>query len=160
MKLDMDQFPVSMVELMDKNVLVRTDQAEMTKGKNMVVSDELHNRMIKPHNLQIGMWKENMLWNPAKRVKPTLAMLIGKYQRQLEEDRRYRVTRGIIRDRFFVALNWPHQREPWHTEESRRRLVQHSIDQVPGVRQNAQVTDQSGSRNPDHCNRTDVLCKE
>jgi hypothetical protein len=41
MKLDSDPFPVSMVELMDKKVLVRTDQVETTKGKNVVISDEL-----------------------------------------------------------------------------------------------------------------------
>jgi hypothetical protein len=37
------------------------DQAETTKGKNVVVFDELRNRMIKPHNPEIGMWKENVL---------------------------------------------------------------------------------------------------
>jgi hypothetical protein len=68
MKLNTDPFPVSMVELMDKKILVRTDQAETTKGKNMVISDELRNRMIKPHNSEIGVWKENMLRKPAKRV--------------------------------------------------------------------------------------------
>jgi hypothetical protein len=61
MKLDMDLFPIGMVELMDKKVLVHTDQAKMTKGKNVVVSDELRNRMIKPHNPKIGVWKENVL---------------------------------------------------------------------------------------------------
>jgi hypothetical protein len=101
-----------MVELMDKKVLVRADQTETTKGKNMVISDELRNRMIKPHNLEIGVWKENMLWKPAKRIKPTSAMLIEKYQRYLEGDRRYRVTRGIKRDRFFEVWNWPDQRGP------------------------------------------------
>jgi hypothetical protein len=86
-------------------------------------------------------------------------MLIEKYQRQLEEDRRYRVTRGIKQDRFFEAQNRPDQWEPWCTEESRWRLGQHSTNQAPGVRQNAQVTDQSGSGNPDHCvNHPDVLC--
>jgi hypothetical protein len=61
--------------------------------------------MIKPHNPEIGMWKENVLRKPAKRVKPALAMLIEKYQWQLEEDRRYRVTRGIKQGRFFKARN-------------------------------------------------------
>jgi hypothetical protein len=61
MKLDTNPFPVGMVELMNKKILVRTDQAEMTKGKNMVISDDLRNRMIKPHNLKVGVWKENML---------------------------------------------------------------------------------------------------
>jgi hypothetical protein len=45
MKLDTDPFPVGMVELMDKKILVRMDQAEMTKGTNVVVSDEQRNRM-------------------------------------------------------------------------------------------------------------------
>jgi hypothetical protein len=71
---------------MDNKVLVRTTQAEMTMGKNVVVFDELCNRMIKPHNSEIGMWKENVLREPAKMVKSTLAMLIEKYQWQLEED--------------------------------------------------------------------------
>jgi hypothetical protein len=80
MKLDIDLFPIGMVELMDKKVLVRTDQAKTTKGENVVVFDELRNRMIKPHNPKIVVWKENMLQKPAKRVKPTSAMLIEKYQ--------------------------------------------------------------------------------
>jgi hypothetical protein len=107
MKLDTDPFPIGMVELMDKKILVRTDQAETTKGKNVVVSDELRNRMIKPHNPEIGVWKENVLQKLAKRVKLMSAMLIEKYQWQLEEDRRYRVTRGIKWDRFFEAQNRP-----------------------------------------------------
>jgi hypothetical protein len=37
MKLDMNPFLVGMVELMNKKILVRTDQAETTKGKNVVV---------------------------------------------------------------------------------------------------------------------------
>jgi hypothetical protein len=109
MKHDMDPFPISMVELMDRTVLVCTDQVETTKGKNVVVFDELGNRMIKPHSPEIGMWKVNVLRKLAKRVKPTSAMLIEKYQLQLEEDRRYRVTRGIKWDRFFKARNQPDQ---------------------------------------------------
>ncbi len=90
MKLNLDPFHIGMVMLMDKKVLVlvRTDQAETTKGKNVVVSNELRNQMIKPHNSEIGVWKENVLQKPAKRVKPTLPMLIEKYQRQLEEERK------------------------------------------------------------------------
>jgi hypothetical protein len=117
MKLDTDPFPVGMVELMDKKILVRMDQAEMMKGKNVDISDEPRNRMIKPRNPEIGVWKENMLRKPAKRVKSTSAMLIEKYQRKLEEDRRCRVTRGIKRDRFFEAQNLPDQRGPWRTGE-------------------------------------------
>jgi hypothetical protein len=81
MKLNTDPYPIGMVKLMDKKVLVRMDQAERTKGKNVVVFDELRNWMIKPHNSEIGMWKENVLQKPAKRVKPISAMLIENYQR-------------------------------------------------------------------------------
>jgi hypothetical protein len=91
MKLNTGPFPVSMVEVEHKKILVHTDQAETTKGKSVVVSDDLCNCIIKPHNLEIGMWKESMQRKPAKRVKSMSAMLIEKYQRQLEEDRRYRV---------------------------------------------------------------------
>jgi hypothetical protein len=58
------------------------DQAETTKGKNVTVSDDPRNRMIKPHNPEVGVWKENVQRKPAKKVKPMLAMLIEKYQRQ------------------------------------------------------------------------------
>jgi hypothetical protein len=105
MMLNTDMFPVDMVEPTDNKVLVSTDQAEMTKDKNVVISDELHNRMIKPHNPEIGMWKENVLRKLAKWVKPTLAMLIEKYQRRVEENRRYQVTRWIKRVRFFKSRN-------------------------------------------------------
>jgi hypothetical protein len=60
MKLD-TVFNDGMIELMDKKVLVRMDQAEMTKGKNVVIFDELRDQMIKPHNPEVGMWKENVL---------------------------------------------------------------------------------------------------
>jgi hypothetical protein len=60
MKLDTDPFPVGMVELEQKKILVCTDQAETTKGRNVVVSDDLCNRMIKPHNPEVGMQKENV----------------------------------------------------------------------------------------------------
>jgi hypothetical protein len=80
MKLDTNPFLIGMVELIDKKVFMRTDQAKMTKGKNVVVCDELRNRMIKPHNPKISVWKENVLWKPTKRLKSTPAMLIEIYQ--------------------------------------------------------------------------------
>jgi hypothetical protein len=80
MKLDTDSFPIGMVELEQKKILVRTYQAETTKGRNVVVSDDLRNQMIKPHNPEVGMWKENVQRKPARKVNPTSAMLIEKYQ--------------------------------------------------------------------------------
>jgi hypothetical protein len=60
MKLDTGPFPIGMVEIEHKKILVRMDQAETTMGKNVVVSNDLHKQMIKPHNLEIGVWKENV----------------------------------------------------------------------------------------------------
>jgi predicted GTPase len=60
MKLDVDPFPVNVVNLEGKKVLVRTDQAETTKGKQVAVSDELKNHMIKPKSPEVGVWKENI----------------------------------------------------------------------------------------------------
>jgi hypothetical protein len=51
------------------------------------------------------VWNQNVQRKLGKRVKPMSAILIEKYQRQSEEDRRYWVTRGIKRDRFFEAEN-------------------------------------------------------
>jgi hypothetical protein len=99
-----------------------------------------------------------VLQKPAKRVKPMPAVLIEKYQWQLEEDWRYRVTRGIKWDIFFKARNWLDQWGPRHTREPLRRMVQHSTYRKPGIGQNPQFADRSGLGNPDrHVNRPDVL---
>jgi hypothetical protein len=123
MKLNTDPFPIGMVELEHKKILVRMDQAETTKGKSVVIFDDLHNRMIKPHNLDIGMWKGNMQRKPAKRVNPTSDMLIEKYQWQLEQDQRYQVAQGIKWDRFFEARNKSNLQETQHGGEPRRRTM-------------------------------------
>jgi hypothetical protein len=78
MKLDTDPFPVNMVELGEKKILVRSSQASTMKGKNIIISDELRNRMVKPHNPEVGVWKENYVKRPVQRVKPTSNMLIKK----------------------------------------------------------------------------------
>jgi hypothetical protein len=86
------------------------------------------------------------------------SMLIEKYQRQLEEDRRYRVTRGIKRDRFFEAQNRSDLQEMWHGGDTRRRTAHHSTNREPRIRQNPQFTDRSGLGNPNRrVNRPDVL---
>jgi hypothetical protein len=60
MRLDVDPFLVNTVGYGEKRILVRSDQADMTKGKNVVVSDEHRNKMITPHNPKVGVWKENV----------------------------------------------------------------------------------------------------
>jgi hypothetical protein len=76
MKLDTDPFPVNMIEFEQKKVLMCIDQDETTKGKSMVISDELRNRMIKPRSPKVGVWKENMQRMSAWRIMPTSGMLI------------------------------------------------------------------------------------
>jgi hypothetical protein len=158
MKLDRDPFPTGMVELEQKMILVRTDQAKTTKGRNVVVSDDLRNRMIKPHNPEVGIWKENVQKKLASKVKPTSVMLIEKYQRQLEEDRRYRVARLIKWDRFFEAQNrsdLPRSRHAWGHQ---RRIMQHAMDRAHGIRQITRFADRAGSDNLDRrVNHANVL---
>jgi hypothetical protein len=60
MKLDVDPFPVDMINFEEKRVLVRTDKAATTKGKRVVVSDDLRQKMLKPRNPKPGVWKENV----------------------------------------------------------------------------------------------------
>jgi hypothetical protein len=61
MKLDVDLFPVNMIVLEGKKILVKTEQAETTRGKNVIVSDELSQRMVKPRNPEVVVWKENVV---------------------------------------------------------------------------------------------------
>jgi hypothetical protein len=54
-------------------------------GKNVVMSDELRNRMMKSHNLEIGVWKENTRRRAVHREKPMSIMLIDKHLMQQQE---------------------------------------------------------------------------
>jgi hypothetical protein len=78
MKLDSDPFPVNMIEFQNKKMLIRSDQAESAKEKN-VVEDNAPPRMIKPKNPEIGVWKVNGKKKQAPRPKPTVSMLLEKY---------------------------------------------------------------------------------
>jgi hypothetical protein len=98
MKMDVDPFLINTIEFEEKRVLVRTDKAETTKGKNVVVSDELRNRMTRPRNLEIGVWKENTQRRVVCRVKPMSSMLIGKYLRQ-QQERGHKTLSGFKRER-------------------------------------------------------------
>jgi hypothetical protein len=82
MKLDTDPFPINVVKLGERKILVHTSQASTTRGKNVIVSDELRNQMVKPRSREVGVWKENFVRRPVQRVKPMSIMLIDKYKRQ------------------------------------------------------------------------------
>jgi hypothetical protein len=59
MKLDMDPFLVSMVDLEEKKIMVHFYQASTIWGKNVIASDELKHLTMVPHNPEVGVWKEN-----------------------------------------------------------------------------------------------------
>jgi hypothetical protein len=56
MKLDKDLFPANMntIKLDGKKVLIRSSQAESTKGKEVVIGEERQPRMIRPKNSEIA----------------------------------------------------------------------------------------------------------
>jgi hypothetical protein len=87
MKLDVDPFLVNTIGFKEKAILVRTDQADTTKGKNVIMSNEFRKRMIKPRSPKVGVWKENTPHKPICRVKPNSSMLIENYLRQQQMDR-------------------------------------------------------------------------
>jgi hypothetical protein len=82
MKLDKDPFPMNMnmVELEGKKVLVRPSQAEMTKGKEVIIGEERPPRMIKPKSLKDGQWQKNEGGKPQRRPKATFDILMAKYK--------------------------------------------------------------------------------
>jgi hypothetical protein len=80
--LDLDPFPVDLINFEEKKVLMCIDQAESTKGKNMLVSDQLRLRMMKPNNPEAGVWKKNVQSKSRKEWRPTSKFLMEKYARQ------------------------------------------------------------------------------
>jgi hypothetical protein len=68
MKLDIDPFPMNMnmINFEEYWVMVRTDQANTTRGKRVVVWDEPRQWMMVPKSPEPGEWKINqsMEWRP------------------------------------------------------------------------------------------------
>jgi hypothetical protein len=61
---------------------VQTDQAVTTKGKNVVISDDLKLKMIKPKSLEVSVWKVNERKRVQPVFKPTSEFLLNKYTSQ------------------------------------------------------------------------------
>jgi hypothetical protein len=74
MKLDTDPFPanVNTINFEEVKVLVHPEQADSTRGKNVVVSDEPRPRMLKPRSPESGVWKVNQRRWTGLRVTPHL----------------------------------------------------------------------------------------
>ena len=79
MKLDNDPLPIKVIEFDKKKVLIRSDQTESTKGKNVLVDNNAAPRMIKPKISEVGAWKANGKKRKAPKIKPTISMLLEKY---------------------------------------------------------------------------------
>jgi hypothetical protein len=85
MKLDKDPFLVNMnmVEPEGKMVLVRSSQAESTKGNDIIVGEERPPRMIKSKSPKGGHWQKNEGGGGGKQhqcPKATFDILITKYK--------------------------------------------------------------------------------
>jgi hypothetical protein len=61
MKLDKDSFltNMNMTKLDGKKVLVQPSQAELTKGKEVVIGEERPSSMIKSKSLKDDQWQKN-----------------------------------------------------------------------------------------------------
>jgi hypothetical protein len=82
MKFDKGPFPVNMnmVNLVGKKVLVRSSQAESTKGKDIVIGEEQPPKMIKPKSPKDDQWQKNDGDKPQQCSKATFNILMAKYK--------------------------------------------------------------------------------
>jgi hypothetical protein len=96
MKLDKDTLlmNMNMIKLEEKKILIRPSQAEMTKGKEIVIGQERPPRMIKPKSLKDGQWQKNKVGKPQRRPKATFDIILAKYK-EGRADVRWRENRTI-----------------------------------------------------------------
>nr|AAX95307.1 Retrotransposon gag protein, putative [Oryza sativa Japonica Group]ABA93246.1 retrotransposon protein, putative, unclassified [Oryza sativa Japonica Group] len=85
MKLDHDPFPVNTINFNNKKVLIRLEQAESTKGKEVVIG-EPRPKMMVPKKPKVGVWKENKSGastsKAPRKTKVTFDILLEKYEKQ------------------------------------------------------------------------------
>jgi hypothetical protein len=75
-----DTFPTNVINFENKKILIRSYQAESTKGKNVVIDDNAVPRMIKPKYPEVGAQKvDERKIKTASRPKPTVKQLLDKY---------------------------------------------------------------------------------
>jgi hypothetical protein len=98
-QLDVDPFLVNTIRFEEKKILVQTDKVVTTKGENVVVSDELRNKMIKPRSLEAEVLRENVRRKPTQRIKPNFVRLINKYFRRQQREA-HEQWRGFKRGRY------------------------------------------------------------
>jgi hypothetical protein len=82
MKLDKNLFPINIIDFEDKRVLVQSDQSTTTKVKNVVISNDLKLKIIKPKSLEVGVLKVSEKKRVQCIFKPTSKFLLNKYTSQ------------------------------------------------------------------------------
>jgi hypothetical protein len=82
MRLDKDPFPanMNMAELEGKKVLVRPSQAEITRGKEIIIGDERPPRMNKPKSLKDDQWQKSEGGKPQCCPRANFDILMAKYK--------------------------------------------------------------------------------
>jgi hypothetical protein len=73
------------IDFEEKKVLVWSDQDASTAGKNVVVSDELKTRMMKPWWPDDGVWKRNEWRKLRPEWRSASSFLMEKYTRRRRE---------------------------------------------------------------------------
>jgi hypothetical protein len=124
MRLDGDPFPanVNLINFEEKKILVCTNQADSTRGQNVIVLDEPRARMLKPQNAELGVWTVNKERKRHSMVKPTSDLLLEKYARQSQRRSVFLRLESHKRGRP-PTLTSPHDLEErqeidrWHSEQ-------------------------------------------
>jgi hypothetical protein len=79
-KLDTDPFSTNVIDFTNKKMLIRSDQTRSAKGKNVIIDDNAHPRMIKQKSAEAGLWKINERNRQSAPIpKRTIKKLLDKY---------------------------------------------------------------------------------
>jgi predicted GTPase len=69
-----------MIDFENKKMLIRSDQTESARGKNVVIDDSAPTRIIMPKNAEVGLQKvDERKRKSDPRPKPTVKQLLYKY---------------------------------------------------------------------------------
>jgi hypothetical protein len=70
MQVDNDLFPINAIDLQGAKVLVRPDQAELNKGKNVIIGEE------RPKSCEDKIWSREVLLEKAAHCKNVLKITV------------------------------------------------------------------------------------
>jgi hypothetical protein len=70
MPVDNDLFPINTIDLQGAKVLVQPDQAELTKGKNVIIDEE------RPKSYKDKIWSREVVLEKAANGKNVLKIIV------------------------------------------------------------------------------------